>query len=152
MVADHGYEGMVMSQVAERADVSPTTLYNLYNTKDQLIMESLQDLLVANAREVFAESDGRGWQYIFETVKSGAQMVCESPAYADAMLTALQRARAGDVLVRMLVEDGCHDMKHSLDVMKDKGELASSCDTCEQDTPVVPGAPEASAQGNPADS
>ena len=39
MVADHGYEGMVMSEVAERADVSPTTLYNLYNTKDELLLE-----------------------------------------------------------------------------------------------------------------
>ena len=50
MVADHGYEGMVMSQVAERAGVSPTTLYNLYNTKDQLVMESLRELLAQNTR------------------------------------------------------------------------------------------------------
>ena len=34
MIGAHGYEGMVMSQVAEVASVSPTTLYNLFNTKD----------------------------------------------------------------------------------------------------------------------
>ena len=45
MVADHGYEGMVMSEVAERADVSPTTLYNLYNTKDELLLEALLSLI-----------------------------------------------------------------------------------------------------------
>ena len=40
MVADYGYGGMVMSEVAERAEVSPTTLYNLYNTKDELLARS----------------------------------------------------------------------------------------------------------------
>ena len=48
LVADQGYDGMVMSQVAERAGVSPTTLYNLYNTKDQLVLEALRELLADN--------------------------------------------------------------------------------------------------------
>ncbi|MBT4494698.1 MAG: helix-turn-helix transcriptional regulator, partial [Gammaproteobacteria bacterium] len=65
MVADHGYEGMVMSQVADRAGVSPTTLYNLFNTKDQLVMESLRELMAESAREVIAGSDGPGWRYLY---------------------------------------------------------------------------------------
>ena len=36
LVASQGYDGMVMSDLAEVAEVSPTTLYNLFNTKDEL--------------------------------------------------------------------------------------------------------------------
>ena len=129
MVADHGYEGMVMSQVAERAGVSPTTLYNLYNTKDQLVMESLQDLLLDSARSVMRSSGGHGWEYIVETVRGGAEMTRESPAYSDAMLTALQRAKAGDELVRVLIEDGCEAFDHSLKVMQQQDQLVADADT-----------------------
>ena len=131
MVAEHGYDGMVMSQVAERAAVSPTTLYNLYNTKDQLIMESLRHLLAENAREVTQRADGTGWHYVYETVRSGALMAMGSPGYADAMLTALQRARAGDELVRLLIEDGARDMKRAFETMLAKEELLAGTDTWE---------------------
>ena len=52
MVADHCHEGMVMSHVADRAEVSPTTLYNLYNTKDELLLEALRELLVISYQRV----------------------------------------------------------------------------------------------------
>lgn len=131
MVADHGYEGMVMSQVAERAGVSPTTLYNLYNTKDQLVMESLRELLMDNARHVAAVSESPGWHYLYQTVLSGANMATDSPAYAEAILVALQRAKAGDELVKLLLEDGGANMQSSLDAMQDNGELQKNVDTQE---------------------
>jgi AcrR family transcriptional regulator len=45
MLTEAGYEGTVMSKVAERTDVSPTTLYNLYNTKDELLLEALANTM-----------------------------------------------------------------------------------------------------------
>ncbi|MBT4162368.1 MAG: TetR/AcrR family transcriptional regulator [Gammaproteobacteria bacterium] len=131
MVADHGYEGMVMSQVADRAGVSPTTLYNLFNTKDQLVMESLRELMAESAREVIAGSDGPGWRYLYETQKSGAAMVVRSPAYADAMLVALQRAKAGDDLVTVLIEIAARDLQVSMDAMAERGELREGVNTRE---------------------
>jgi len=131
MVADHGYEGMVMSQVAEKASVSPTTLYNLYNTKDQLVMESLRELLTQNTRTVRQATGGPGWQYLFTYIKSGARMANDSPSYAEAILVALQRARAGDELVDILLEREALGMQKSLDAMQAAGELKASVDARE---------------------
>ena len=131
MVADHGYEGMVMSQVAERAGVSPTTLYNLYNTKDQLVMESLRELLAQNTRSVREATVGPGWQYLFTYIKSGAQMVNTAPSYAEAILVALQRARAGDELIDILLERESLGIQKSLDAMLAAGELKVGVDTYE---------------------
>ena len=128
MVADHGYEGMVMSQVAERAEVSPTTLYNLYNTKDQLVMESLRELLQEQARQVWSEAEGPGWQFLYASVKNGADMANAEPSYADAILVALQRARAGDELISVLLEANNLNIERSLKAMAKRGELAAGVD------------------------
>ena len=52
LVASQGYEGMVMSDLAVIAGVSPTTLYNLFNTKDELLLEALRGLIVKNYERV----------------------------------------------------------------------------------------------------
>ena len=128
MIGAHGYEGMVMSQVAEAASVSPTTLYNLFNTKDQLIIAALQDFLLDNARETFKAAGGLGWRFMVGTVVGGARLTMDSPAYSEAMLTALQRSRSGDPLVRMLIEDGCKSFRRSLAVMQAQSELHADLD------------------------
>ena len=79
-VADQGYEGMVMSQVAERAGVSPTTLYNLYNTKDELVLAALRELLVENTLKIEQESIGPGWKQIVRRVHNGGLQAQSAPA------------------------------------------------------------------------
>ena len=128
MIADHGYDGMVMSQIAAAAGVSPTTLYNLFNTKDQLILSSLQDFLLTNAQNRFNSAGGPGWRYMLDTVIGGARLTAASPAYSEAMLTALQRSKSGDQLVRLLIEDGCQNFSESLSVMLNQNELRADID------------------------
>jgi AcrR family transcriptional regulator len=131
MVAEYGYEGMVMSQVAKRANVSPTTLYNLYNTKDLLIMASLRELLGNNAKMIAQSSGGPGLRYLYKSIENGSQMARDNPAYADAIVVALQRASGGDPLVRALLEIGSKDMRVSLDAMAKENQLASAVNTAE---------------------
>ena len=123
MVAQHGYEGMVMSQVAERAGVSPTTLYNLYNTKDELLLESLRELIVSNYQKIGSETPGPGWEYLVRVVESGAWIRKAEPAYGEAMTNALLRATPGDALVELLIRNVRADFRGSLEAMKQRGEL-----------------------------
>ena len=105
MVADHGYEGMVMSEVAERAEVSPTTLYNLYNTKDELLLEALRELIVINHQKVGEMSDdGPGWKYLLKLMENAALLRSSEPAYAEAITDALLRAVQGDALTELLLK------------------------------------------------
>jgi AcrR family transcriptional regulator len=129
MVADYGYEGMVMSQVAERAEVSPTTLYNLYNTKDELLLEALRDLMVISYQQVGEMSDGGpGWKYLINLMEYGAALRASEPAYAEAITDALLRAVQGDALTEVLLQSVQQDFLHSLTKMAERGELKEEVD------------------------
>lgn len=129
MVADYGYEGMVMSQVAERAEVSPTTLYNLYNTKDELLLEALRELLVISYQRVGELSDvGPGWKYLLNLMEYGASLRSSEPAYAEAITDALLRAVQGDALTDLLLHSVRQDFLHSLTKMAERGELKEEVD------------------------
>ena len=128
MVADYGYEGMVMSQVAELAEVSPTTLYNLYNTKDELLLEALRELLVESYRRVGELSQGPGWKYLLSVVEFGAETRASEPAYAEAITDALLRAVPGDALTELLLRTVQEDFLHSLKAMATRSELKEEVD------------------------
>ena len=129
MVADFGYEGMVMSEVAERAEVSPTTLYNLYNTKDELLLEALRELIVINHQKVGEISDdGPGWKYLLKLMENAALLRSSEPAYADAITDALLRAVQGDALTELLLKAVRQDFLYSLTKMADQGELRQEVD------------------------
>ena len=129
IVAKHGYDGMVMSKVAEQARVSPTTLYNLFNTKDQLLHESLRDLLIEQTRRVRKASGGPSWRYLLEMIQDGARMAESEPAYAEAITQAMLRAGPGDSLIETLLRSTQREMQKSLDIMQREGELDERIDT-----------------------
>lgn len=129
MVADYGYDGMVMSEVAESAGVSPTTLYNLYNTKDELLLEALRDLLVENYQQLDAQVPAeRGWQYLHRVVQNGALLRHSEPAYGEAIVNALLRSVPGDALTQLLLENVRQDFQFSLEQMAERGELTEYVD------------------------
>ena len=129
MVADYGYGGMVMSEVAERAEVSPTTLYNLYNTKDELLLEALRDFMVTSYQRVGEISElGPGWKYLLSVMEYGAALRASEPAYAEAITDALLRAVQGDALTELLLHSVRQDFLHSLSKMMEQGELTEGVD------------------------
>ncbi len=138
MVADHGYEAMVMSQVADRAEVSPTTLYNLYNTKDELLLEALRELLVISYQRVGEMSDvGPGWKYLLNLMEYGATLRAAEPAYAEAITDALLRAVQGDALTELLLHSVRQDFLHSLTKMAERGELRKEVDVEQMSTMLL---------------
>lgn len=138
LVADHGYEGMVMSQVADRAEVSPTTLYNLYNTKDELLLEALRELLVISYQRVGEMSDvGPGWKYLLNLMEYGATLRAAEPAYAEAITDALLRAVQGDALTELLLHSVRQDFLHSLTKMAERGELREEVDVEQMSTMLL---------------
>lgn len=129
MVADYGYGGMVMSEVAERAEVSPTTLYNLYNTKDELLLEALRELMVISYQRVGEmEELEPGWKYMLGVMEYGAKLRASEPAYAEAITDALLRAVQGDALTELLLRAVRQDFLHSLTKMAERDELRKEVD------------------------
>ena len=82
LVAEHGYDGMIMRDVATAAHVSPTTLYNLYNTKDELLLEALRDAVAEGWQRAAQVVPDLGLQRLLEqtpsvgTADSGKPGIC----------------------------------------------------------------------------
>ena len=123
LVASQGYEGMVMSDLAEVAEVSPTTLYNLFNTKDELLLEALRGLIVKNYEKVEKLSQDSGWKYLLKVAENGAWLRSSEPEFGVAITDALLRAKPGDPLTKLLFESVREDFLRSLKEMKSKREL-----------------------------
>ncbi len=97
-----GYEGLNMRELAVIADVSTSTLYNLYQSKDTLILAALEDQLAEiNAVVVKTNTSGLG-RYVAR-VEAVADQIVETPKYAEAMGKMLFSADAQDPIVQLLI-------------------------------------------------
>lgn len=128
LVALHGYEGMIMRDVATAANVSPTTLYNLYNTKDELLLAALRDKLAENLTVAPPASFQRSYDYFAAQLKNSVRQTHESPAYAHAITQALMHASPGDPMVAYLIHNVQQGLLEGLQVMAQRGELSDAAD------------------------
>lgn len=137
LVASQGYEGMVMSDLAVIAGVSPTTLYNLFNTKDELLLEALRGLIVKNYERVGEVPEDTGWKYLLKVAENGAWLRSSEPEFGVAITDALLRAKPGDPLTKLLFEGVREDFLRSLTKMKSKGVLLDEVDPAHLATILV---------------
>jgi len=119
---------MVMSDLAEVAGVSPTTLYNLFNTKDELLLEALRGLMVENYEKVGRLNDERGWKYLLKVAENGAWLRSVEPEFGVAITDALLRAKPGDALTKLLFETVREDFLRALEKMKSRRALLDEVD------------------------
>lgn len=128
LVAEHGYDGMIMRDVATAANVSPTTLYNLYNTKDELLLEALRESVSEGWSRAAEEVAEIGFERIVVQLHHSVEQAREEPAYAKAITQALLRANKGDQLVDVLLNRIQRGVTASLVVMQERKQLKESVD------------------------
>lgn len=126
LVAQNGYSGMIMRDVAIQAKVSPTTLYNLYNSKDELLFEALRDMVTESARRAANETDGPGYQYLLSHLHHVAEQTRQTPVFVEAIYHSLVRAAVGDSLTPLLLSSLRTDALGSLAAMSQRDELKSN--------------------------
>jgi len=128
LVASHGYDGMIMRDVATRAKVSPTTLYNLYNTKDELLLAALRDSVADADHRTAAQTSKLGYERLVVHLHHSVQQTREEPAYAKAINQALLRANAGDPLAEVLITGTKQAISESLEAMAVQKKLHAKAD------------------------
>ncbi len=122
-----GYEGLNMRDLAESADVSTSTLYNLYQSKDTLILVALEDLLAGLNDRVLAEGV-TGLDRVHRRAQVIAQQIVDTPLYAEAMGRMLFVAEASDPIVKALLGSTMANNVEAIDEMIQSGELRSDTD------------------------
>lgn len=126
-LSQFGYEGLSMRELAVIADVSTSTLYNLYQSKDTLILAALEDLL-ANINAVVTETNTLGLSRFLVRVEAVADQIVETPRYAEAMGKMLFGADAEDPVVQLLIGSSLFFNKEELAEMAGCGELRQETD------------------------
>lgn len=128
LVTAVGYEGLTMRELAARAEVSPTTLYNLYSNKDELLFAAVGDRLAGSTIEVRELAPEPGYAQLVRTVEVLALHVAEAPPYAEAIAKALFQAGPDDPLTQLLVVRTCLRCRPSLQAMQSKRQLREGVD------------------------
>jgi AcrR family transcriptional regulator len=130
-VRDHlsrlGYEGLSMREVADAAGVSPTTLYNLFQNKDSLVLAAQQDLLEQLAQLVRSEKK-TGLQRLVASAEAISDQVVRTPRYADAMVRLLFKGDPGDPICQILLGDVIRQNRGILKEMLELEEVRADID------------------------
>ena len=126
-LSQFGYEGLNMRELAVIADVSTSTLYNLYQSKDTLILAALEDQL-ADINAVVAETNTSGLGRFLARVEAVADQIVETPKYAEAMGKMLFGADAHDPIVQLLIGTSLSFNRKELAEMAGCGELRQETD------------------------
>lgn len=127
LVARVGYDGLSMRELADLAEVSPTTLYNLYENKDLLILAAVQNLL----QEVTSLPQGKdesALSYYIRYVEASFEKIQSMPEYAEAMARILFLSASSDKVVQFLLGDNIRRSSAAILEMKQAGTLRQEAD------------------------
>ena len=127
LLAEQGYAGTTMRNLADRAGVVPGTLYNLYKSKDDLVQAALAEILDDVSEQAIAQSRP-GLDRVRRFAEVTARTLEENPAYAEAMGRALFRGEAEHALTEMLYHRTIRMLVGELAVAQQLGEVLAQID------------------------
>jgi AcrR family transcriptional regulator len=123
LVAERGYEGLTMRELAHEARVAVPTLYNLFGSKDAILVAELE----ASAREVASQVKMGGDSFFARAMaafEAGMRLVEEAPDFYRACMQMFLTSRE-TAEMRRRIEDGyIAIMASNLAAAKSAGQLA----------------------------
>lgn len=122
-----GYEGVNMRSIADSAGVSPTTLYNLYDSKDSLVLAALEEHLGNLAREI-DQKPVRGLARLELRARVSADGIMGAPRYAEAMIRVMFNADAKAPISVYLLDSMAAGLEDDVREMQALGEVREGVD------------------------
>ena len=122
MLAEVGYSATTMRDLAQRANVAPGTLYNLYKSKDALVFAAVEDLLDELALRA-TQSSAEGLERMLAQAEESAASIMNGPQYAEAMSRALFTAEQDDLLTKRLYARGTPMLEGQIRIAVEQGQL-----------------------------
>lgn len=126
-VRQYGYESVNMRELAEAADVSPTTLYRIFDSKESLILATVKDL-IEQITSTVAEKEEAGARHLFALLRSFAGGFVEDPRTAGVIPALLLMAEPGAPATEVLLTNALKARRASVIDMQEGGEIDPKCD------------------------
>ena len=117
-----GYENVNMRELADQADVSPTTLYRLFDSKESLVLATVKDQ-IARITSSVAELEAAGMGRLFALLRSFAANVTGDKAAGEAIPTLLFMADAGAPATEVLLANAIRARTATVEDMVRLGEI-----------------------------
>lgn len=124
LLEERGYDGWALSDVAERARASMTTIYKHYPSRDDLIVAALERWMSEHTYRAFPEVDTR--QPIFVTLRTVLRTVFEPWQEHPAMLQVFIRAATNPSGRDRLAEQGYAAIRPTLKAYQTRVDPAFS--------------------------
>lgn len=128
LIARKGYDGLTMRELARASGVADKTLYNLFASKDRLVMAAVADLLDHIIQHIGEREPQPGLETVLQYSDSLTRQVLETPAYAEAMSRGLFQADASNALVDVLLSGNERFLRKALDEARRRKELLPDTD------------------------
>lgn len=118
-----GYDALNIRDLAAASGVALKTLYNLYGSKDELLLAAVAELLEDVQHLEHVEGAEPGIPRYLAYIDAVAGQIVATPAYADTMARTLFQAGREHRLVNVLIGDAVRIAKESLEYAQAQGEL-----------------------------
>jgi AcrR family transcriptional regulator len=125
LIADRGYDGVTMRDLADESLVSVPTLYNLFGGKQELLLAAIESYFLELLRDTERSGRDEGLPQLMSLAEAIAREMLQRAAYA----RSLMRFFGGPSDTRGLHEFAAQELTNkvilALDQMKSKQQLAS---------------------------
>lgn len=128
LVTAVGYDGLTMRELANCAKVSPTTLYNLYTNKDELLYAAVGEFMSDSYRHACSIAPHAGYEQLVRVAEVMGEQVMETPEYAEAIAKGLFQAAPENPLSQLLVARASRQCLPSLQAMEAGRQLRPGVD------------------------
>ncbi len=126
---DHsGYDALTMNDLAATSGVSVKTLYNLFGSKDELLLLAVADLLTDLSESPQVSQAAPGIARMLANLEVTAAQIVATPAYAETMARALFQADREHRLVEILLGNTRAGVLEQLQLAQGQGELREEVD------------------------
>ncbi len=127
-ISDVGYEALTMKDLAEASEVSIKTLYNLYGSKDELLLSAVVDLLADLPGLPNVQAASPGIARLRANLDAASAQVVATPAYAETMARALFQAGKDHRLIDILLRNTQQVILEQLQHAAEEGEIRAEVD------------------------
>jgi len=123
-----GYDSLTMQQLASASGVSTKTLYNLYGSKDELLLAAVAELLGNLEQNAVVSEAQPGVPALLAFTGVVCQQIIDTPRYAEVMARALFQADSQHRLVDILLGNSVRFYQSQLQVAVDLRQVDRDLD------------------------
>jgi len=127
----HGLDALTMQSIAATSDVSLKTIYNLFGSREMLLLEAAARLLEYLEKSFLVQNSEPGIDRLLSYTEGAIKGFRETPEYARTIITILLQAEGDSPIARAQLGTIQRFALSSLEVAAQQGEINANLDLLE---------------------